>query len=949
MKRALLLIGSLAACSSGSDRFAEQVLPVLERRCAAPTCHGVAPGAERTGEIIDRKFFYLDLAADGTIASAAAAYATTKTRINTLERAEFSTLLRKPLAVAYGGIAHQGGAEFAGTDDPAYQTILDWIRSETGGGEGASPATLTPLEQRFAREVQPVLLGRGCMIASCHGPLGFSGTNFDPPAGGASGEFSVAQIKSNHELARRNLSFQGDPTRSRLLVKALALAAGGIGHKGANSFFPTQGDPGAQAILGWARAERAAAVGSETGTADALVFVRGPARPRATFDLTAFRPGSDLYVLAPIAPDGALRNLTAAVHLDGPADIRDPAVSHDGQRVVFAMRKSADDCHNIYELGLDGSGLRQLTFDHGTLASGAKAANVQPTYGPWGRILYISTAHGTLANDGRTLNSDLYELLPDRATPRRRTFTPGPEARPTLLAAGAEFAGTVALTVGLPLGDAHPAELVRFPLDLNPAYHIQPEYHPHFGKTAPGHPYGVRELPDGRETFALLPPGAMWEGGALAILERQFGPELPAGQEANAAAPAFKHSLTVLSTDGLWRDPAALPDGRIVAAHAPGFSALTDAAAAAPDTGLVIVTLAPDGTIATTDPLVDVAGLADDQPQPVYVRPDEDLPHPDGWDENAKTGIVRVVSLTTDEAVASHLAPMGPRPVRTDAAMVRVIAAMPDSPADCHPVDPQLVRNGDPASTTMSNGAHGRAFIVAEAPLPADGSALVEAPAHVPVRVQLLDANRMAIGGQLNFWVDVNPGQTFPVGIRPDFFPQRCGGCHGTASGVPGDVLQPMPDAITGPSVVDALYAGRNLRRPQTPIPLGAATIVPLDFQKDLQPVLDRSCAPCHSGTQPAGGLSLTNAPTAFYNDAYESLLALGSGSGGGKKYVDERGSSARRSYLIEKIYGMELDAERTLTQPCPPPGAQVPPLSDDEKLRFVRWADLGAQWQGSP
>ena len=32
---------------------------------------------------------------------------------------------------------------------------------------------------------------------------------------------------------------------------------------------------------------------------------------------------------------------------------------------------------------------------------------------------------------------------------------------------------------------------------------------------------------------------------------------------------------------------------------------------------------------------------------------------------------------------------------------------------------------------------------------------------------------------------------------------------------------------------------------------------------------------------------------------------------------------------------------------PCPPPGALQ--LTDDEKLTFVEWIDLGAHWDGIP
>jgi hypothetical protein len=53
----------------------------------------------------------------------------------------------------------------------------------------------------------------------------------------------------------------------------------------------------------------------------------------------------------------------------------------------------------------------------------------------------------------------------------------------------------------------------------------------------------------------------------------------------------------------------------------------------------------------------------------------------------------------------------------------------------------------------------------------------------------------------------------------------------------------------------------------------------------------------------------------------------------------------AVRSYLIEKLYGRELKAERKLEGEAPHP--RRIPLTDKEKLTFVRWIDLGAPFKG--
>ena len=167
----------LVACApqSPKERFEAEVMPALERRCAAATCHGVLPLAEARGEVIDRSQLFIDITEDGRIADPEQAYAIVKTRINTVERAELSSLLRKPLARELGGVPHLGGAVLESRSEPDYVLIRDWIAMETGGSEGGLIEELSPLQQLFASRVLPGLVTRQCATGSCHGAL--SGTD----------------------------------------------------------------------------------------------------------------------------------------------------------------------------------------------------------------------------------------------------------------------------------------------------------------------------------------------------------------------------------------------------------------------------------------------------------------------------------------------------------------------------------------------------------------------------------------------------------------------------------------------------------------------------------------------------------------------------------------------------------------------------------------------------
>jgi hypothetical protein len=966
---AALAVVVLTACDdpSGREQFGP-VARVLERRCAATICHGVAPGAEEAGEAIDRTTrFLLDVDAAGRLADLDAAYDAARRRINTVERPEFSTLLRKPLALAAGGLPHEGGHPFGDRDHVDFQTLRAWIAAESGGGEGAPPEELTALQRHFADEVQPVLVARGCMVARCHGPLVmFGGLAFRPPMDGIGGDFSTEETRRNYDAARHNLALVGDGSRSRLVTKALPLDVDGVIHRGGNDvFFPhgatdPRDDPGVRAMIEWADRERDAQVGATAPDEPAgIVFVRGPAAPRGFLDLESFRPGSDVFYHPGLEAGATPINLTAAAHPGGPADVRDPAVSHDGTRVAFSMRTSVDDCANIYELRLDGGGLRQLTFDTGTLPGGGKVVNRWPTWGPGGDLVFSSSRAGVLDESARALDFELYELR--GGAPLRLTYTPTPELGPRFLAVG-EFRGTVSFTVIRRL-NGFEAPVFRFPPD-RAANHPQADYHPHHGQTAPGQiTWTMRELPDGRDAAVLFDEDVVWEGGSLAVIERQLGPDVPHDRVADLSVPGFMHAVSVVdptvtvsgvSPGGLYRDPAPLPDGRLVVAYAPGPIDLEDPApATTPDTAIHVVTLANDAdgmaTIVSRELLIDAPGLADDQPAIVMVRPEEDDPHEWAWDPAAATGRLHLAGGAPVVVVNQSIQPLGAKPIPPGITGLRVTLWAGPTPELTPAVDPALVANGDPASTWWSNGVHGPTLLLAEAPLEPDGSIFVEAPAGAPVRVQVIDDNGWAVGRQLAFWIYLQGGWKLTAGAPLGRYSRMCSACHGSIDGDPGHALPPIDDVeadvVSSASITLATHEDRNPRRPLAPIPLATSPPPSFHFRRDLGPILERSCAVggCHAGATPAAGLSLVPAPTTYYDAAYEALMTFGDGSTGGKRWVDERGQSARGSVLMERITGRELDAPAPLTGVCPPAGSGAPPLTPDEIAAIARWIDMGA------
>lgn len=938
----LLLLGGCTPDGSAFEAFRRDVVPVLEQRCASTTCHGVALDAEAAGQSIDPAQLSFRVDGAGHIVDLEEAYRTAKRAIDTVEDPEFSSLLRKPLALALGGVPHLGGHAFWSKTDPAFLAVRRWIGAERGGGE--DPAPLTPEEQLFARTVQPVLVEASCLTPRCHGDAS-GGTPFRLD-GGYAGKFPISATRHNHEQALAAVSLDGPPRLSRLLRKSLPLGVG-IVHKGGNGD-PFAGNPGSPlaAIEAWICAEQARvglACDRSTGDVRGFVYVRGPAPAvRHVFDLDTFHPGTDLFY-ASLPTKGPGENLTAKLHPDGPADIRDPAVSRDGRRVAFAMRTKPGEGHRIWVLDLATREARPLTSGP---ADGARFTDRDPTFGPDDGVWFASTRAGTVAARGILPDAELWSA--DKAGLLRRwTFTPHVERKPVFFDLGHEAGRQLsfsALRDGVPGRER--AHVFRFPLDLST------EYHQHFGITPKQtlH-FDMRELPDGRYVGVTSDLPAIFQGGSLSVIDRNLGPEINEGSVSKVAAlESYVAPMTILTGDGFYRDPAPLPDGRILVAHQPGpFDGTDPGAAFAPRIELLTLEERPDGSgprIAHSEVLLVEPGVALTDPEPVVLRapvraaaaPPVD-PTPDA--------LFRHQGLPMIDGLLQNLAPSGVKVPNAEIAWVRLIEHLPMTPADR--ISTPLADHPDASTTGF--GPQGPARILAELPLAADGSFYARVPAGAAFRVQALDAARMAIGAHHDRWFYALGGQVLNQGISASSGTGRygasCAACHGNADGTAGPANMESPDLLTGASLTASRFARQHPRHPLPPVSTGPATRISVDFTRDVQPLLERRCVRCH-GVSSAGGLDLRATPIGAVSVAYASLLQAGWGSGGGRRYVDASTGRARNSFLVEWVLGRELDAPRPLPLPLTPHPADGP-LSAEEVLTLVRWIDLGATFVGGP
>lgn len=900
---------ALIACheSPGAHEvFVTEVLPILERGCTSSSCHGAPPdelGAHGTGR------FMIALDTDHRVASATQARAAARRFVDTTAP-DFSTLLRKPLAVSQGGLGHYGGINLRDPDDPAYRTIARWIALESDGGEDPEP--LSPLEDVFAREVEVGLIASTCATSRCHG-ADSGGIPFKLDAG-LRGRIPIAATRHNYAEALAQLSLDGFPETSRLLRKAQALGAG-IVHKGMNfDFFA--GDPGdtRTAILDWACAERRALTGepcAEPGAAPltALVYVAGPLPSAPAFELDTFAPGGELRLARVSAEAGRPFTLATSESLTagrfaGPIDVRDPAASRDGRALVFAVRQDAERGHRLYHLDLETRELRPLTDDawRGGLVDPVQASrgsDRDPTFGPGNTVFFVSSRGGGAADRGELLDAEIYSLdLGDPTRPPTRwTFTPHIERRPVFFDLGPESGGELGFTalrdVFEPTARAHS---FRFPLDL------ATEYHQHFGITPrESFHYDTHELPDGRYLAVVGELPGLGELGRLAVVDRNFGPELQ--DPALAASMERYEPPMVFVTDGAeYRDPSPLADGSLLVARLsspfPGSNTHIEH---------LILRERPDGrgpTIASRRTLLSAPHTSLSEPTPLWVRAPIHATLPPRAER--ATGLLLHQGMPLIDALLANLPPAGVKTPLSGIAAVRLVEHI-ETPRDWYRATPDAP--GRPAR------------VLGELPVEPDGSFQAELPAGVPFRVQALDAAGMHIGTMHDRWFYALPGQTLRLGVgetpHGERYATQCASCHGNLDGSPEPPALEHPDAVTSASLTLARYERQDPRLPRAPPQLGELSRVELDRERHIGPLLARRCGTCH--------------------DSPEVFLDEKAG------LIDRVWGRARTSHLIELLVGHELEAPRALSPDTPSHSGH---LTREELGALIRWIEVGAPYR---
>jgi hypothetical protein len=619
-------------------------------------------------------------------------------------------------------------------------------------------------------------------------------------------------------------------------------------------------------------------------------------------------------------------------------------VSFDGGRIVFDWKKGPDEGFRIYEVGADGTGLRQITFPppneqelirsyrvgyhHGT-------DDMHPCYLADGGICFISTRcqFGILCDAPDDFTTTvLYRMDGDGQHMEKLTNSSVSEAAPCAMSDGRilytrwEYVDKGAVSVKClwairPDGTCS-SEVYGNDISLPPTM-----IH---GREIPGHPnqyvvLGTPHCPQNRV------------GTVIRLdMQRDIRTREPmtyiTPQVDIQAEGGFAHRFT---SDGPWQhnnggplfaEPYPLSDKWFLVSHNPDKE-YND------PTAYRLCLLTEQGR---TVEIYRDPNISCWQPQPLRARP---RPPVLASPRDEKLAAERLATaVVTDVYVGLEDVPRGTiKYLRVLEQVPRPWAARRRWGGDEYDQQHSVITKDTHLGLKVQHGV---------VPVEEDGSAHFVVPADRNIILQALDADYMAVQTERTY-INYRPGET-----------RTCIGCHETPTeATPASFGRPVAALGRAPSVPGPQPGEASGRRP-------------LYYAADVQPVLDKYCVKCHSGKDPKAGLDLSGTMTALFSVSYESLLPERRDGKGRRKfdlvgptigenhpktgnvqYLPARSLGSHASVLVAMLSHGKVHLQDAKAAEIAERLAKVHKdiaIPQPEMIRLTNWVDTNGQYYGS-
>ena len=431
-----------------------------------------------------------------------------------------------------------------------------------------------------------------------------------------------------------------------------------------------------------------------------------------------YRPGNNLYRLSPPRPDGQVTPLTKFP--DG--YVASPEISWDGRQVIFARREQNDPWWHVWRIGVDGSGLQQLTF--------GPYHHIQPAFLADGRIVFGCSRVGIRDEYHGYPCTSLHVMNADGSDIHTIATNIGRDNEPALLPDGRIVFSRLEVFYSrnkteLTLHAVHPDGTMDAVL-------YGPERRAFWRSLDHGDPGpdDGQEAPLTHRVLRMTQPQPMPDGRQI-VVATQGGLTLVGGRRDRETLlmPDFKTRA--------YTTPLPLADGSILCAS-------TDKTPDREKVDLGLYRFHP--ATGQLELIYNDPRTADYEPRPVVARqPPPTQPLLAG--RNGYTGRLVCASVyNTQEPEA-----------RQRGRWVRLVEGTPVVGRHETHTGPDVV---------WRNHGGTLARVLGTVPLLPDGSFNVELPADRLVHFQVLDSDRRVVGNQLT-WINVRPGEA-----------KSCAGCH---------------------------------------------------------------------------------------------------------------------------------------------------------------------------
>ena len=497
--------------------------------------------------------------------------------------------------------------------------------------------------------------------------------------------------------------------------------------------------------------------------------------------------------------------------LDAPGGIaRDPEVHFSGDKIVFALRRSAGEDYHVWEIRTDGTGLRQLTRAEGV-------SDFDPLYLPDDTVVFSSTREPKYNMCSRDHGANLFRMEADGANIRQIGKNNLFDNQASLMPDGRVLYARWEY-VDRNFGDAHGLWTVN-PDGTNQALYWKNN------TESPGAAFSARIVPGTQQAVCIFGPHHDHLWGAMAIIDRRLG--------LDGRGPVVRiwppEAIAMIRTGGSlgcdsfssirlkYADPYPLSDKYFLC------SRMTEPRG---PMGLYLV------DVFGNEIVLHAEGPGCYDAMPLGPRPRPPV-LPTKLDFESREGTFYVADVYR----GTHMKGVCRGSVRA----MRVV----ESPEKRHWAAGLWQGQGYTAPGMNWHSLENKR-ILGTVPVEEDGSAYFAVPAETFVYFQLLDEHGMMVQS-MRSGANVHPGER-----------AVCVGCHDERRAAPPSSSAAMTQA---------------LRRPPSRLGGWYGPPREFSFMAEVQPVFTKHCTGCHDyGRAPGKTLNLAPDRTLTFNTAYTEL-----------------------------------------------------------------------------